>query len=246
MTATPGSSHVPDAQAAITSLTKYQAPGANSDWTERARSSDGVPASPTTAVPTSPSSTSASWSASRSASRIADAAASAPTASTFDGPPRPKAISNVSSDSTAARVLVAPPSIPATCRRPVAREPSRSAPGMVIRLGNMGRRIVSPPVVGTGVTRALATMVRRMTPEEKPYRLYRGGRVKGKVPSVEPKRTGPRPPRIRLRPSRRWWKLLPALLAVFLILVIVWALASYFQFRDGVSAANKRLSPRVE
>ncbi len=89
-------------------------------------------------------------------------------------------------------------------------------------------------------------MVRRMPPEEKPYRLYRGGRVKGKVPSVEPKRPGPRLPRIRLKPSRRWWKLIPALLAVFLILVIVWALASYFQFRDGVSAANKRLSPRVE
>src|SRR4029453_1683450 len=28
--------------------------------------------------------------------------------------------------------------IPATCRRPVAREPSRSAPGIVIKLGNMG------------------------------------------------------------------------------------------------------------
>jgi LCP family protein required for cell wall assembly len=88
-------------------------------------------------------------------------------------------------------------------------------------------------------------MVRRMTPEEKPYRLYRGGRVKGKVPSVEPKRTGPRRPNIHLKPSRSWWKLLPALLALFLILLIVWALASYFQFRDGVSAANKRLDPRV-
>jgi LCP family protein required for cell wall assembly len=84
-----------------------------------------------------------------------------------------------------------------------------------------------------------------MAPEEKPYRLYRGGRVKGKVPSVEPKRTGPRRPSIRLKPSRRWWKLLPALLALFLTLLIVWALASYFQFRDGVSAANKRLDPRV-
>jgi LCP family protein required for cell wall assembly len=88
-------------------------------------------------------------------------------------------------------------------------------------------------------------MVRRMAPEEKPYRLYRGGRVKGKVPSLEPKRAGPRWPRIRLKPDRRWWKLLPAGLALFLILVIVWTLASYFQFRDGVSAANKRLDPHV-
>src|SRR5206468_2453603 len=71
------------------------------------------------------------------------------------------------------------------------------------------------------------------------------GRVKGKVPSLEPKRTGPRRPRIRLKPDRRWWKLVPAVLALFLILVIAWTLASYFQFRDGVSAANKRLNPRV-
>jgi LCP family protein required for cell wall assembly len=83
-----------------------------------------------------------------------------------------------------------------------------------------------------------------MASEEKPYRLYRGGRVRGKVPGLEPKRTGPRRPRIRLKPDR-WWKLIPAILALFLVLVIVWALASYFQFRDGVSAANKRLDPRV-
>jgi LCP family protein required for cell wall assembly len=88
-------------------------------------------------------------------------------------------------------------------------------------------------------------MGRRMASEEKPYRLYRGGRVRGKVPRLEPKRTGPRWPRIRIKPDRRWWKLLPALLALFLILVLVWALASYFQFRDGVSAANKRLNPHV-
>jgi LCP family protein required for cell wall assembly len=84
-----------------------------------------------------------------------------------------------------------------------------------------------------------------MASEEKPYRLYRGGRVKGKVPSLEPRRTGPRRPHIRLKPDRRWWKLVPAILALFLILVIAWSLASYFQFRDGVSAANKRLNPRV-
>jgi LCP family protein required for cell wall assembly len=84
-----------------------------------------------------------------------------------------------------------------------------------------------------------------MASEEKPYRLYRGGRVKGKVPSLEPRRTGPRRPHIRLKPDRRWWKLVPAILALLLILVIAWSLASYFQFRDGVSAANKRLNPRV-
>jgi LCP family protein required for cell wall assembly len=34
-------------------------------------------------------------------------------------------------------------------------------------------------------------------------------------------------------------------LGLALVLVIVWALASYFQFRDGVSAANKRLDRKV-
>jgi LCP family protein required for cell wall assembly len=85
-----------------------------------------------------------------------------------------------------------------------------------------------------------------MPPEEKPYRLYRGGRVKGKVPAARPERPGFRRPRINLRPTRRWLRWIPALVGAFLLLVVVWALISYFQFRDGVSAANKRLSPRVE
>jgi len=84
-----------------------------------------------------------------------------------------------------------------------------------------------------------------MPPEEKPYRLYRGGRVKGKVPAARPARPGVRRPRINLRPTRRWLRWIPALVGAFLLLVVVWALISYFQFRDGVSAANKRLSPRV-
>src|SRR5262249_27026427 len=90
-----------------------------------------------------------------------------------------------------------------------------------------------------------ATMGRRMASEEKPYRLYRGGRVRGKVPSLEPKRTGPSWPRIRLRPNRRRRKLGPASLPLFLIFVIVCALGSHFHVRDGTAAANKRLDPRV-
>jgi polyisoprenyl-teichoic acid--peptidoglycan teichoic acid transferase len=88
---------------------------------------------------------------------------------------------------------------------------------------------------------------------EKPYRVYRGGRVKGKVPPLTPelptRRPGqpraPRERRFRLRPNRRWLRWVPALLVVFLVLVVVWGLASYFQFRDGVTAANDRLPQRV-
>jgi polyisoprenyl-teichoic acid--peptidoglycan teichoic acid transferase len=85
-----------------------------------------------------------------------------------------------------------------------------------------------------------------MSSEEKPYRVYRGGRVKGKVPTLKPERTGgPRLPRIRLRPSRRWLRWIPVVIGAFLLLVLVWGLISYFQFRDGVSAANKRLDRHV-
>jgi LCP family protein required for cell wall assembly len=82
----------------------------------------------------------------------------------------------------------------------------------------------------------------RMPSEEKPYRLYRGGRIKGKVPG--PRTDGPRRS-FAFKPNRNWWKAIPVVLAFFLLLVIVWALVSYFQFRDGVSSANKRLDPRV-
>jgi LCP family protein required for cell wall assembly len=81
---------------------------------------------------------------------------------------------------------------------------------------------------------------------EKPYRVYRGGRVKGKVPSL-PKRDGgeKRWRGLRIRPNRRWLRWIPVVIGLFLVLVLVWALASYFQFRDGVSAANKRLDRKV-
>jgi LCP family protein required for cell wall assembly len=84
-----------------------------------------------------------------------------------------------------------------------------------------------------------------MSSEEKPYRLYRGGRVKGKVPTIKPERPGFRRPRINLRPNRRWLRWIPVLIGACVLLVIVWALISYFQFRDGVSAANKRLDRHV-
>ena len=88
-----------------------------------------------------------------------------------------------------------------------------------------------------------------MATGEKPYRVYRGGRVKGRVPlerpqSRRPDRNGraPREPRIR-RPRRRWsWKrrIGVTLLALF-VLLVVWAILGYLSFRSGVSKANDRL-----
>jgi LCP family protein required for cell wall assembly len=101
-----------------------------------------------------------------------------------------------------------------------------------------------------------------MPAEEKPYRVYKGGRVKGKVPA-------PRSP-AKARPGRdgggryrgpgaarraaaggrfaflkrvRWRRWIPIGIAVLFGLWLIWAIASFFAVRSGVSAANKRLDP---
>jgi LCP family protein required for cell wall assembly len=91
-----------------------------------------------------------------------------------------------------------------------------------------------------------------MPPDEKPYRVYKGGRVKGKVPA--PTRRVPTKPARRLgisRPRLRWprrlsWRrsILLALLLV-IVLVVAWGVAGYLSFSSGVSDANKRLDPKT-
>jgi LCP family protein required for cell wall assembly len=88
-----------------------------------------------------------------------------------------------------------------------------------------------------------------MAPEDKPYRVYRGGRRTPKLPSLSrPKRTGSRqpsakpprrtPPRPPWRRAARWFGIG---FCVFLLWAAAWSLAGYFSFRDGVEDANKRL-----
>jgi polyisoprenyl-teichoic acid--peptidoglycan teichoic acid transferase len=87
---------------------------------------------------------------------------------------------------------------------------------------------------------------------EKPYRVYKGGRQKGKVPLPGREREarrdqrgtyradGRRPPRRRAWTWKRWtWVTLLALL----ILLVIWSIAGYLSVHSGVSAANKRLPP---
>jgi LCP family protein required for cell wall assembly len=84
---------------------------------------------------------------------------------------------------------------------------------------------------------------------EKPYRVYRGGRVRRKVQKLPPPagEPGDRPRRsLDLRPNRRWLRWVPVALGVLLVFLVVWGLASFFQFRHGVSAANKRLPRGVQ
>src|SRR5579872_1604905 len=97
-----------------------------------------------------------------------------------------------------------------------------------------------------------------MAREEKPYRMYRGGRVKGKVPTTvrrpqsarggngaggadgTPYRgPGARPDR-RRRHLGRW-----IVLGLFLLvtLIVVWGVFGYLSVASGVADANKRLDP---
>ena len=100
----------------------------------------------------------------------------------------------------------------------------------------------------------MATITRRMAPDDKPYRVYRGGRSGLKLPTVSrPKRDKQRPPGER-RPSstprrstgRRILRWLGIGFAIFVFWLAAWGLAGYFSFRDGVNAANKRLPASAE
>jgi polyisoprenyl-teichoic acid--peptidoglycan teichoic acid transferase len=89
-----------------------------------------------------------------------------------------------------------------------------------------------------------------MTTGDKPYRVYRGGRVKGKVPGIpRPDSDGRRggrpvlPTERRRRPRRRTAIFLGVLL--ILVLMVVWLVAGYLAVRKGVRTANERLEPRA-
>jgi polyisoprenyl-teichoic acid--peptidoglycan teichoic acid transferase len=80
-----------------------------------------------------------------------------------------------------------------------------------------------------------------MAEGDKPYRLYRGGRTKGRVPLKSTTRPATQPADAREPGRRRWW--LWALVAVLglLLLAIVWGLLGYRSFSQGVDKANARL-----
>jgi LCP family protein required for cell wall assembly len=83
---------------------------------------------------------------------------------------------------------------------------------------------------------------------EKPYRVYRGGRQKGKVPlpGRERRRAPEQTPQgreVRRRPRRERSRKRIALWTLLgvIVLLIVWAVAGYFSVRSGVADANNRL-----
>jgi len=93
-----------------------------------------------------------------------------------------------------------------------------------------------------------------MAQGEKPYRVYRGGRVKGRVPTLPkpergPARTDRKPTRFKgpgpkpAGPKRKFNWRRAILLGVLLLftLLLVWGVASYLALRSGAKEANKRL-----
>jgi LCP family protein required for cell wall assembly len=94
---------------------------------------------------------------------------------------------------------------------------------------------------------------------EKPYRVYKGGRTKGKVPLKSRERDARQrgrstyrggdgsgsDRRVVRRPRRGWtWKRWTwVTLLALVVLLAIWSVAGYLAVRSGVSAANKRLAP---
>ena len=106
-----------------------------------------------------------------------------------------------------------------------------------------------------------------MAEEEKPYRTYRGGRAKGKVPSATsrparrtsngkagrtPGKAGSRVDyrgpgaRSDRKKNVRWGRRIALGTVVLVLLIVVWGVASWFAFAGGVSSANKQLDPNAK
>jgi polyisoprenyl-teichoic acid--peptidoglycan teichoic acid transferase len=82
---------------------------------------------------------------------------------------------------------------------------------------------------------------------DKPYRRYRGGRVKGRVPLERKARQAERPSaRAGSKRPRRWGRWALLVLGALVILFVVWGLLGYLSFSSGVSEANDRLPARAE
>jgi polyisoprenyl-teichoic acid--peptidoglycan teichoic acid transferase len=88
-----------------------------------------------------------------------------------------------------------------------------------------------------------------MTEGEKPYRRYKGGRVKGRVPLDRGKKpapsaksatpSGPRKP-------RRWGRWVALALVGLLVFLLLWGVLGYLSFSRGVDDANARLPRNAE
>jgi LCP family protein required for cell wall assembly len=86
-----------------------------------------------------------------------------------------------------------------------------------------------------------------MAEGEKPYRVYKGGRTRGKVPTVtRPERQQDERRRTKPQSRPRWGRRVGLGVLVLFVLLVVWTVLSYLSFRAGVADANARLPKAVE
>jgi LCP family protein required for cell wall assembly len=103
-----------------------------------------------------------------------------------------------------------------------------------------------PAVTGTGAgtmtgrARKHTTFHHEMTDEPKPYRVYRGGRKKGKVPVARPAPPTSRPPS-GTRRRRHWLRWTSIAVLALLVLAVLWGALGFRAFAGGVEEANARL-----
>lgn len=98
-----------------------------------------------------------------------------------------------------------------------------------------------------------ATIPGLMPAQDKPYRVYRGGRVKGRVPlardaapaRARPAGPPPAPPGSKTRRPRRKGRWIVLGLVLLLALLVVWGVASYLSVASGVSEAGERVPAGV-
>ena len=79
---------------------------------------------------------------------------------------------------------------------------------------------------------------------EKPYRVYKGGRTRGKVPlSGREDRESDRKADPRGRKPWTWKRWTLVTIVALIVLFVIWAAAGWLSVRSGVADANKRLPP---
>lgn len=90
-----------------------------------------------------------------------------------------------------------------------------------------------------------------MPAQDKPYRVYRGGRVKGRVPLAREAKArsratgGPQPDEPKAPKRRRFGRWTALGLLVLVLLLVAWAVTSYLAVESGVSEANDRVPAGV-
>src|SRR5262245_37263349 len=133
------------------------------------------------------------------------------------------------------------------CRSPVAKRTPDAGPLRGLASGGSGPD--APDRVSgrarSGHQSSRATITPRMAEGTKPYRLYRGGRKKGKVPLQRQARPTTQPTRAPGAPKRRRWWLWGVLALVgLLVLAVLWGVLGFRSFSSGVAEADARL-PRT-